>query len=49
MMTSDLDREYTQELITLRDLNNNGMSRGEVIGIIQIITGSLQKKSEQHW
>ena len=43
IMTSELDREYIQELITLQDLNNNGMSRGEVIGIIQIITGASLK------
>ena len=40
LMTSELDRDYIQELITLRDLKNNGMSRGEVIEIIQKITGA---------
>ena len=40
MMTSELYRDYIQELITLIDLNNNGMSRGEVIGIVQTITGA---------
>ena len=44
-----MDRDYIQELITLRDLNNNGMSRGEIIGIIQTITGASFKKAEQHW
>ena len=34
LLTSDLDRNYIQELLTLQDLKNNGMSRGEVIGLI---------------
>ena len=49
MLTSDLDRNYIQELVTLRDLKNNGMSRGEVIGLIQKMTGASFIKSEQHW
>ena len=40
MLTSELDRDYIQEMITLRYLNNYGMSMGEVIGIIQTITGA---------
>ena len=32
IMTSELDREYIQELITFRELNNNGMSRGGLLG-----------------
>ena len=35
MLTTESDRVYTQKLITLCDLENNGMSRMEVIGIIQ--------------
>ena len=44
IMTSELDRDYIQELTTLRDLKNNGMYRGEVVGTIQIITGASLKK-----
>ena len=40
MLTSKLDRDYIQELITLRYLKNNFMSRREVIGLIQTITGA---------
>ena len=40
MMTSKLDRDYIQELITLRELKNNGMYREEVIGITQTIHGA---------
>ena len=35
MLNSELNRDYIQELITLRELKNNGMSRGGVIGPIQ--------------
>ena len=37
ILTYKLYRDYIQELITLRDLKNNCMSRGEVIGLIQIV------------
>ena len=49
MLTSELDCDYIQELITLRYLNNNGMSRGEVIGLIQTITSESFKKAKHHW
>ena len=49
MLTYEFDCDYIQELITLGYLKNNGMSRGEVIGLIQTITGASFKKSEQHW
>ena len=48
ILTSELDRDYIQGLINIRDLKNNGMSRGEVIGLIQKITGASFKKSEQN-
>ena len=48
MVTSELDCEFIQELVTLRYLKNNGMSRGEVIGIIQTITDASFLKTEQH-
>ena len=35
MLTTEFDRVYTQKLITLCDLENNGMTIMEVIGIIQ--------------
>ena len=35
MLTTELERVYTQKMITLCDLENNGISRIEVIGIIQ--------------
>ena len=38
ILTTAEDREYIQQLITLRDLRNNGMSRMEVIGLIQTLT-----------
>ena len=49
MLTTELDRAYIQELITLRDLKNNGMSRGEVIAVIQRLTGSSFMQAENHW
>ena len=48
-MTCKLDRDYIQELIALRDLNNNCVSIGEVIGIIQKMTGASFKKDKEHW
>ena len=35
MLTTELDCVYTQKLITLCNLENNGMTIMEVIGIIQ--------------
>ena len=49
MLTNELDRVYIQQLITLRDLKNNGMSRMEFIGVIQKMTRASFEKSEQHW
>ena len=49
MLTSELDRDYIQEMITLLDLNNNCMSRGGVIGLIQTITGASFFKAKHHW
>ena len=43
MLTSELDRDYIQELITLQDLKNNGMYRGEVTGLIQTINDASFK------
>ena len=48
-LTTDFDHVYIQQLITLRDLRNNGMSRMEVIGIIQKMTKASFEKAEQHW
>ena len=48
-LTTELDRVYIQQLITLCDLKNNGMSRMEVIGIIQKMTKAYFEKAEQHW
>ena len=49
MLTTVLERLYIQELITLRDLKNNGMSRGEVIAVIQRLTGASFITAENHW
>ena len=49
MLTTKLDRVYLQELIALRDLKNNGMTRREVICVIQQLTGATFEKAEQHW
>ena len=49
MLTTELDRVYLQELIALRDLRNNGMTRREVIHLIQQLTGATFEKAEQHW
>ena len=48
-LTSELDRDYIQHLIVLRDLKNNGMTRGEVIGLIQKMTCASFETAEQHW
>ena len=48
-LTTELDLVYIQQLITLRDLRNNGMSRMKVIGIIQKMTKASFEKVEQHW
>ena len=34
-LTTEEDRAYIQELITLCDMRNEGMSRKEAIGVIQ--------------
>jgi len=49
ILTTAEDREYIQQLITLRDLRNNGMSRMEVIGLIQTLTRADFGTAENHW
>ena len=49
MLTSELDCNYIQELTPIKELKNNEMSRGEIIELIQTITGASLKKSELHW
>ena len=46
MLTAELDRVYIQKLITVKDLNNNGMSRMEFIGVIQKITKDYFYKAD---
>ena len=48
-LTSELDRSYIQQLIVLRDMHNNGMTRSEVIGLIQKLATCSFAKAEQHW
>ena len=48
-LTTELDRTYLQQLITLRDLKNNGMTRKEVIGVIQKLTGADFDTAQNHW
>ena len=45
-LATELDRVYIQQLITLKDLKNNGNSRMEVIGVIQKMTKAYFKKAE---
>ena len=49
MLTTEEDRRYIQQLITMRDLRNNGMTRMEVLGVIQMLTGATFDQVEQHW
>lgn len=49
MLTSEETRDYLQELIVLRDLKNNPMTRGEVIGTIQMMCFCDFKTAENHW
>ena len=49
MLTNELDHVYIQQLITLRDLENNRVSRMEIIGVIQKMAKASFEKSEQHW
>jgi hypothetical protein len=48
-LTSELDRAYIQQLIVLRDMHNNGMTRTEVIALIQKLATCSFAKAEQHW
>ena len=48
MLTTELDCVYTQKLITLFNLENNRMSRIEVIGIIKKNKAYFEK-AQQHW
>lgn len=48
-LTCDGDRDYLQQLITLRDLKNNPMSRAECFGVIQTLAGVDFKTAENHW
>ena len=45
-LTAELDRIYIQQLITLCNLKNNGMSIMEFIGVIQKMTKAYFKKAE---
>ena len=49
MLTTEQDRAYLQQLITMRDMKNNGMTRNEAIGTIQLLTGANFKTAENHW
>ena len=44
-LTTELGRVYIQQLITLGDLKNNGISRMEVIGVIQNFTIAYFEKA----
>ena len=44
-----MDRDYIQHLIVLSDLKSNGLTRGEVIIIIQKITCASFEIAEKHW
>jgi hypothetical protein len=49
MLTTEEDRRYIQQLIVMRDMRNNGMTRHEVLGVIQMLTGATFDQAEQHW
>jgi len=49
-LTSKKDREEIANIICLRDLNNNGMSRKEVVSMIQEYSlAATYKKAEDHF
>ena len=48
-IASDFDSDYIQHFIVLSDLENNDITRGEVIGIIQKMTFASFEIIKQHW
>ena len=48
-LTSEIDKDYIQQLIAHSDLKNNVMPRSEVIDIIQNISGADFVKANNHW
>ena len=43
------DRKFIQQIIKMRDKNNNGMSRSEVISIIMKMTGASHIQNTNHF
>mmetsp|Transcript_8725 Transcript_8725/g.18452 ORF Transcript_8725/g.18452 Transcript_8725/m.18452 type:complete len:656 (+) Transcript_8725:167-2134(+) len=48
LLTNEADREYIQQLMAQRELENNRMSSGEVVGVIQTLTGADFKSAQNH-
>lgn len=48
-LISELDRNYIQQLIIIRDIHNDCMTRPEVIVLIQKMANCNFVKAEQHW
>jgi hypothetical protein len=48
-LTTEGDRSFLQSIVALRDFNKNGMTRGEVIGIIMVMKLCQKRKAELHF